>query len=199
MRPTSILRMRAFCRHFRRGRAFRSRHNSARGWIPSSRPGQVSDDRKAEPPFIALVRKVPARAGIIARGRARTGERSSLMMPRTRLVLGLCGLAMAAPTLPAIASPDDGLRAGYAAPAPQPSAGTQPTIGLEPSAGYAPTAGYAPSAAPAGYAATSGYRPTAAASGRNRPENGRTLGAQSQGSLRVAALRGMPARPCQAA
>ena len=53
------------------------------------------------------------------------------MMPRTRLVLGLCGLAMAAPALPAVASPADYPQAGYAAPAPQPSAGTQPAIGLE--------------------------------------------------------------------
>ena len=71
------------------------------------------------------------------------------MLVRSRLVLGLCGLALSAPALPAVASPDDGPSAAAYAPGPQAAAGAQTPILLEPGTGYQPTPGYQPQSAPA--------------------------------------------------
>ncbi len=93
------------------------------------------------------------------------------MLTRSRLILGLCGLALAAPALPAVASPDDVPQATGTAPEAQPSAGAQPPIVLEPEAGAKPWSGYEPSAgAPSssdprpssGYQPSSGSQPSSA-------------------------------------
>jgi hypothetical protein len=71
------------------------------------------------------------------------------MLTRSRLVLGLCGLALAVPALPAVASPDDGPSAAATAPVPQPAAGAQTPILLDPTSGYRPTSALQPQSAPA--------------------------------------------------
>ena len=68
------------------------------------------------------------------------------MLARSPLVLGLCGLVLAAPALPAVAAPDD-VQQPAAAPAPYPTPGSQPPIVLDQGAGAQPWSTYEPTPA----------------------------------------------------
>ncbi len=88
------------------------------------------------------------------------------MLSRSRLAVSLCGLALAVPTLPVWAAPDDGQAGAVAqptirlqsAPMPSPSGGYPQSAGYQPS-GYVPSAGSQPVGAyplPVGYQSSGG-------------------------------------------